>query len=68
MKHLQVVAAILIHDGQILGMQRGSAQQDYIAYKYEFPGGWYRQLYLRQKKIILLVCHYFKADYFQNTK
>ena len=39
MKHLQVVAAILMYDGQILGMQRGPAQQDYIAYKYEFPGG-----------------------------
>ena len=39
MKHLNVVAAILIHDGQILCMQRGQSKQDYISYKYEFPGG-----------------------------
>ena len=39
MKHLNVVAAIIIHNGQILCMQRGQAKQDYISYKYEFPGG-----------------------------
>jgi len=38
-KHLNVVAAIIIHDGQILCMQRGQAKQDYISFKYEFPGG-----------------------------
>jgi len=39
MKNLNVVAAIIIHNGQILCMQRGQAKQDYISYKYEFPGG-----------------------------
>lgn len=39
MKHLEVVAAIIIFDGQILCMQRGYAEQDYISYKFEFPGG-----------------------------
>ena len=39
MKHLNVVAAIIIHNGQILCMQRGQAKQDYVSYKYEFPGG-----------------------------
>ncbi len=39
MKSLNVVAAIIIHNGQILCMQRGKAKQDYISYKYEFPGG-----------------------------
>lgn len=33
MKHLEVVAAIIFFDGQILCMQRGYAEQDY-----EFPG------------------------------
>ncbi len=39
MKHLDVVAAIIIYNRQILCMQRGQSQQDYISYKYEFPGG-----------------------------
>lgn len=39
MKHLDVVAAIIIYNRQILCMQRGPSQQDYISYKYEFPGG-----------------------------
>ena len=39
MKHLNVVAAIIIYNQQILCMQRGQSQQDYISYKYEFPGG-----------------------------
>ncbi len=39
MKHLDVVAAIIIHDGQILCMQRGQAELEYISCKYEFPGG-----------------------------
>ncbi|WP_230977042.1 (deoxy)nucleoside triphosphate pyrophosphohydrolase [Proteiniclasticum sediminis] len=39
MKTIEVVAAILVHDGKILCMQRDAAKYDYIAYKYEFPGG-----------------------------
>jgi 8-oxo-dGTP diphosphatase len=39
MKHLNVVAAIVIYNKQILCMQRGKSNQDYISYKYEFPGG-----------------------------
>jgi 8-oxo-dGTP diphosphatase len=39
MKRVEVVAAIIQFDGKILCVQRGSARFDYIAYKYEFPGG-----------------------------
>jgi 8-oxo-dGTP diphosphatase len=39
MKTLEVVAGILYHEGQVLCVQRGKAKFDYIAYKYEFPGG-----------------------------
>lgn len=39
MKHLDVVAAIIIYNQQILCMQRDKTKQDYISYKYEFPGG-----------------------------
>lgn len=39
MKHYEVVAAIIEHDGKILCMQRGKGKFDYVSYKYEFPGG-----------------------------
>lgn len=40
MKHLEVVAAIIIdNDKKILCMQRGPSKYDYISNKYEFPGG-----------------------------
>ena len=39
MKHLEVVAAIIEHDGKILCMQRGQSKYDYVSFKYEFPGG-----------------------------
>jgi 8-oxo-dGTP diphosphatase len=39
MKHLEVVAAILIYDGKILCMERGKGKYDYVSFKYEFPGG-----------------------------
>ena len=39
MKHLDVVAAIIIHDGKILCVQRDTNKYDYISKKYEFPGG-----------------------------
>ena len=39
MKQLEVVAGILLHQGQVLCVQRGTNQHSYIAYKYEFPGG-----------------------------
>ena len=38
-KHLEVVAAILIHEGKILCMKRGQAKYAYVSNKYEFPGG-----------------------------
>ena len=38
-KHLEVVAAIIEHDGKILCMQRGQSKYDYVSFKYEFPGG-----------------------------
>lgn len=39
MKHLNVVAAVIIKDGKYLCMQRNASKYDYISYKYEFPGG-----------------------------
>ena len=40
MKHLEVVAAIIIdNDKKILCMQRGPSKYEYISNKYEFPGG-----------------------------
>jgi 8-oxo-dGTP diphosphatase len=39
MKHIEVVAAILTHSDKYLAVQRGPAKLDYIAHKWEFPGG-----------------------------
>lgn len=39
MKNLIVTAAIIINNNQILCMQRGEGKYDYIANKFEFPGG-----------------------------
>ena len=39
MKHIEVVAGILIYEDRILCMQRGADKYDYLSYKYEFPGG-----------------------------
>lgn len=39
MSHLEVVAAIIINNGEILCMQRNVGKYDYVSYKYEFPGG-----------------------------
>ena len=39
MKHLEVVAAVLVNRGEVLCMQRGISRYDYVSEKYEFPGG-----------------------------
>ena len=39
MKHYEVVAAVIEHDGKILCMQRNKGKFDYVNYKFEFPGG-----------------------------
>ena len=39
MKHIQVVAAIIMHNKKILCVQRGQHKYQYISKKYEFPGG-----------------------------
>ncbi len=39
MKHIEVVAAVIIHNNKILCVQRNHNKFDYISYKYEFPGG-----------------------------
>lgn len=39
MKQLEVVAAILTYNGNILCMQRGKGKYPYVSFKYEFPGG-----------------------------
>ncbi len=38
-KKVEVVAAIIEHDGEILCVQRGVNKLPYISKKYEFPGG-----------------------------
>ena len=38
-KHIEVVAAIIIANDKFLCVQRGPNKFEYIAYKYEFPGG-----------------------------
>ena len=39
MKHYNVVAAVVCHDGKYLCMQKGKTKFDYTSYKWEFPGG-----------------------------
>lgn len=38
-KQIDVVAAVIIHSNKYLCVQRGANKYDYLAYKYEFPGG-----------------------------
>lgn len=35
MKHYEVVAAVIEHDGKILCMQRNKGKFDYVNYKFE---------------------------------
>lgn len=39
MKEIEVVAAIIENQGKYLCAQKGAFKYDYIAYKWEFPGG-----------------------------
>lgn len=39
MKQYEVVAAIIIHQGKVLCMQKGQTRYAYTCYKWEFPGG-----------------------------
>ncbi len=39
MKKYEVVAAIIMYEDKILCMQRDKGKYEYMAYKYEFPGG-----------------------------
>jgi 8-oxo-dGTP diphosphatase len=39
MKYIEVVAAIIIHNNQILCVQRSENKLNYISQKWEFPGG-----------------------------
>lgn len=36
---IEVVAAVIEFDGKLLAFQRGPAKYEYVANKYEFPGG-----------------------------
>lgn len=38
-KHLQVVGAVFLKDGEILAARRGNSKFAYVAHKYEFAGG-----------------------------
>ena len=37
MKHYNVVAAVVCHDGKYLCMQKGKTKFEYTSYKWEFP-------------------------------
>lgn len=39
MKHLEVVAGIIVDGDRILCVQKGKVKQDYLSFKFEFPGG-----------------------------
>ena len=39
MKKIEVVAAIIKHNSEVLGVQRPLHKLDYISQKFEFPGG-----------------------------
>lgn len=39
MKHIEVVAAVILHNNKILCVQRNENKYEYISKKYEFPGG-----------------------------
>lgn len=39
MKHITVVAAVIVHNKKNLCVKRGPAKHDYISEKWEFPGG-----------------------------
>lgn len=38
-KTIEVVAAVIVDDGEVLCMQRGQTKFAYTSYKWEFPGG-----------------------------
>ncbi len=38
-KQIEVVAAVIVNENDILCVQRGPNKLDYISHKYEFPGG-----------------------------
>ena len=39
MNPIQVIAAVIIKENQILAVQRGTHKYPYLANKWEFPGG-----------------------------
>lgn len=39
MKHLEVCGAILLKENKVLCAQRGKCKEDYLSYRWEFPGG-----------------------------
>ena len=39
MNHYKVVAAVILHEGRYLCMQKGKTKYAYTSYKFEFPGG-----------------------------
>lgn len=39
MKHIEVVAGVIEHDGKILCMERAQGKYNYVSFKWEFPGG-----------------------------
>ncbi len=38
-KEIEVVAAVVLHEGEVLCMQRGATKYPYTSFHWEFPGG-----------------------------
>ena len=52
MKKVEVVAAIIQHEGQILCCQRADSPLPYLSYKWEFPGGKLQEGETREQALI----------------
>ena len=73
MKKIEVVAAIIQHDGKTLCVQRGPSKFDYIHHKFEFPGGKVEQGETGEQAITRelqeeLHLYINKADYFMTVE
>ena len=72
MKHYNVVAAVVCHNGKYLCMQKGKTKFEYTSYKWEFPGGKiepgeYDRETLKSKVLDSIVEEYKSTDVKENT-
>lgn len=62
MKHIKVVAAIILNCEKFLCVQRGESKLDYISKKFEFPGGKIEEGETRVEALIREVKEELKMD------